>query len=82
MSPNFHRGPLPAAIIAKFSALLFGLALVGCASIASIKQTSAPVPSLPGRAEDFVLAKKELSDAEKIEHKQPLLALGHDLVAA
>jgi pimeloyl-ACP methyl ester carboxylesterase len=52
----------------------------GCTPLASVKQ--APVRYVVTGTQELAGAEKELADASRIEHREPLLALADDLTAA
>jgi pimeloyl-ACP methyl ester carboxylesterase len=54
----------------------------GCTPLASVKQTSAHYAATRAGAPELANAEKELAEANKIERRQPLLALDNDLTAA
>jgi pimeloyl-ACP methyl ester carboxylesterase len=56
--------------------------LSSCAPNLSVQQSTARISEFGGLPQNLAVAKKELSNGQKIESQQPLLALGHDLAAA
>ena len=82
MSWGFRRNLFLRAIVGKSSALFACVILSGCAQVASVQRVPTRFSDSSGVADDLAVAKKDLSDGQKIEDKQPLLALGDDLAAA
>ncbi len=58
---------------------LSGLVLCGCAHLATVKTTEPHVPTIAASDEKLAVAIQKLTVAER---EQPLIALGHDLLAA
>src|SRR5437762_12821056 len=56
------------------------LLLSSCAHVASVKQTPTKIPAASGG--NLAAVTKALSEAQRIERDQPIVALGNDLVAA
>jgi len=56
-----------------------GLILCGCAHLATVKTTEPHVPTIAASDEKLAVATQKLTAAER---EQPLIALGHDLLAA
>jgi pimeloyl-ACP methyl ester carboxylesterase len=54
----------------------------GCTPLASVKQTSVRYVTTGTGGAELAIAEKELTEAGKIERRQPLLALADDLTAA
>jgi pimeloyl-ACP methyl ester carboxylesterase len=64
----------------KLSILAFsGLVLCGCAHLATVKTTQPHVPTIARSDKKLAVATQKLIAAER---EQPLIALGHDLLAA
>ena len=51
----------------------------GCAHLATVKTTQPRIPTIAGSRDELTLARRQLGAAQRA---QPLVALGHDLVAA
>src|SRR4051794_9851145 len=59
----------------------FFLLAAGCAPLASVRERSASL-GYTADHDQFAFVRKHLADAAKIEEKEPLAALSHDLAAA
>jgi hypothetical protein len=71
------------AKLGSFALLAIYLFLsTGCTRLASVKHTPARYASSGTREHELAIAERELTDASKIEYRQPLLALASDLAAA
>jgi pimeloyl-ACP methyl ester carboxylesterase len=71
------------AKLGSFALLAIYLFLAtGCTRLASVKHTPARYASSGTREHELAIAERELTDASKIEYRQPLLALASDLAAA
>ena len=55
---------------------------VGCAPIASVKQTQARIPYSKQHQTELSAARKQLARAQELERQDALAALGNDLAAA